>query len=175
PAINGFGADDTVALVASYDGGNTWKLADIIMQWDTSNEPSATGDHIVYTMRNTSGFVKFGFYGLSNIGNEGVDFFIDNFEIRDTTWVGIDEVSFNNSFKVYPNPNNGEFTIQNIGDAQQSSVKLMDIQGRVVYDSEYYFNENGMKQIRVGKLNAGVYLLLLQSDGKLEQHRIVIQ
>ncbi|MDB9931306.1 T9SS type A sorting domain-containing protein [Flavobacteriales bacterium] len=175
PAINGFGADDTVALVASYDGGVTWKKADIIMQWDTSNEPSTTGTHIIYTMRNTSGFVKFGFYGLSNIGNEGVDFFVDNFSIRDTTWVGIDEVSFNNSFKVYPNPNNGEFTIQNIGDAQQSSVKLMDIQGRVVYDSEYYFNENGMKQIRVGKLNAGVYLLLLQSDGKLEQHRIVIQ
>ena len=89
--------------------------------------------------------------------------------------LGVDEISFNNSFKVYPNPNNGEFTIQNIGDAQQSSVKLMDIQGRVVYDSQYYFNENGMKQIRVGKLNAGVYLLLLQSDGKLEQHRIVIQ
>ena len=51
----------------------------------------------------------------------------------------------------------------------------MDIQGRVVYDSKYYFNENGTKQIKVGKLNAGVYLLLLQSDGKLEQHRIVIQ
>ena len=172
---SGFGPDDTVALVVSYNKGVSWKKADIIMQWDTSNEPTNVPSHVILEMKNTSGYVTFGFYGASTISNQSNDFSFDNFQIRDTTYLGVDEISFNNSFKVYPNPNNGEFTIQNIGDAQQSSVKLMDIQGRVVYDSEYYFNENGMKQIRVGKLNAGVYLLLLQSDGKLEQHRIVIQ
>ena len=171
----GFGPDDTVALVVSYNKGVSWKKADIIMQWDTSNEPTNVPSHVILEMKNTSGYVTFGFYGASTISNQSNDFSFDNFQIRDTTYLGVDEISFNNSFKVYPNPNNGEFTIQNIGDAQQSSVKLMDIQGRVVYDSQYYFNENGTKQIKVGKLNAGVYLLLLQSDGKLEQHRIVIQ
>jgi len=172
---SGFGPDDTVALVVSYNKGVSWKKADIIMQWDTSNEPTNVPSHVILEMKNTSGYVTFGFYGASTISNQSNDFSFDNFQIRDTTYLGVDEISFNNSFKVYPNPNNGEFTIQNIGDAQQSSVKLMDIQGRVVYDSKYYFNENGTKQIKVGKLNAGVYLLLLQSDGKLEQHRIVIQ
>ncbi len=172
---SGFGPDDTVALVVSYNKGVSWRKADIIMQWDTSNEPSNVPSHVILEMKNTSGYVTFGFYGASTVTNQSNDFSFDNFEIRDTTYLGVDEISFNNSFKVYPNPNNGEFTIQNIGDAQQSSVKLMDIQGRVVYESQYYFNENGMKQIKVGKLNAGVYLLLLQSDGKLEQHRIVIQ
>ena len=171
----GFGPDDTVALVVSYNKGVSWKKADIIMQWDTSNEPTNVPSHVILEMKNTSGYVTFGFYGASTISNQSNDFSFDNFQIRDTTYLGVDEISFNNSFKIYPNPNNGEFTIQNIGDAQQSSVKLMDIQGRVVYDSQYYFNENGMKQIKVGNLNAGVYLLLLQSDGKLEQHRIVIQ
>lgn len=171
----GFGPDDTVALVVSYNKGVSWKKADIIMQWDTSNEPTNVPSHVILEMKNTSGYVTFGFYGASTISNQSNDFSFDNFQIRDTTYLGVDEISFNNNFKVYPNPNNGEFTIQNIGDAQQSSVKLMDIQGRVVYDSQYYFNENGTKQIKVGKLNAGVYLLLLQSDGKLEQHRIVIQ
>ena len=172
---SGFGPDDTVALVVSYNKGVSWKKADIIMQWDTSNEPTNVPSHVILEMKNTSGYVTFGFYGASTISNQSNDFSFDNFQIRDTTYLGVDEISFNNSFKVYPNPNNGEFTIQNIGDAQQSSVKLMDIQGRVVYDSKYYFNENGTKQIKVGKLNAGVYLLLLQSDGTLEQHRIVIQ
>ncbi|MDC1370330.1 fibronectin type III domain-containing protein, partial [Flavobacteriales bacterium] len=169
------GVDDTLAFVISYDNGNTWSKSNILQQWDTGNVPSNTGDHIKYLLRNKTGIVKFGFYATTTISNEDNDWFIDNFSIKDTVFVGLPELADVNSFKVFPNPNTGEFNIQNIGDAQQSSVKLMDIQGRVVYESQYYFNENGMKQIKVGKLNAGVYLLLLQSDGKLEQHRIVIQ
>ena len=175
-APNGFGDDDTVALVVSYDRGVTWKTADIIMQWDTSNEPSNTGTHVVYIMRNTTGYVKFGFFGASSVANEGVEFHLDNFSIRDTTWVGIDEpLSSLEEFQVYPNPNTGIFTVLNTGKAKTSSIKMMDIQGRKVYDSQLSFSQNGTKEIQVENLKSGVYILLIQSEGKLEQHRVVIQ
>ncbi len=175
-SFNGFGDDDTVALVVSYNGGVTWSNTDIILQWDTSNVPSHTGDHIVYIMRNTTGLVKFGFYGLSNIANEGVDFFVDNFSIRDTTWAGVDKNnSITEEFTVYPNPNEGIFTVLNTGKAKTSSVKMMDIQGRKVYDSQLNFSKNGTQQIQVENLTSGVYILLIQSEGKLEQHRVVVQ
>ncbi|MEZ7930199.1 MAG: T9SS type A sorting domain-containing protein, partial [Flavobacteriales bacterium] len=119
--------------------------------------------------------VKFGFYAASSVSNEDNDWHIDNFSIKDTVFAGVEEISFNDNFKVFPNPNNGVFTIMNEGNAQQSSVKLLDIQGRVVYDNQFYFTRNGRKQVEVNKLTSGVYILLLQSEGKLEQHRIVIE
>ena len=173
-ATNGFGVDDTIAFVVSYDGGVTWKNTDVLMQWDTANEPGATSTHVTYTLRNAVGNVRFGFYGKSSIGNEGVDFFVDNFSIKDTLFLGVDEIAEVASFKVFPNPNNGEFTVLNKGNANKSNVKVVDIQGRVVYEDAYYFNENARKQIDLRDLNAGVYILILQSEGKQEQHRIIL-
>jgi hypothetical protein len=169
------GVDDSVAFLVSYNGGISWSNADILELWDTGRAPSNTGDHIVHLLKGKTGLVQFAFYATSNISNQDNDWFIDNFSIKDTVFAGVEEISFNDNFKVFPNPNNGVFTIQNDGNAQQSSVKLLDIQGRVVYDNQFYFTRNGRKQIEVNKLTSGVYILLLQSEGKLEQHRIVIE
>ena len=146
------------------------------MQWDTSNEPSHTGQRVSYTMRNTSGYVKFGFYGQSNVGNEGVEFHIDNFKIYDTTWTSIEDgLSIEENFKIYPNPNRGVFNVQNNGSAKSTSLKLIDVQGRLVYDNVQRFSNNETFEINAENLKSGIYILLIQSEGKLEQHRIVIQ
>jgi len=157
--------DDSVALVVSYNDGLTWSTTDILQLFDTGNAPSNTGDHIVYTLRNQTGVVKFGFYAASSVSNEDNDWFIDNFSIRDTVFAGIDEIDEVANFRIFPNPNNGQFTILNEGSANKSSVKVVDIQGRVVYDDAYYFNHNGRKQVDLTKLNSGVYILILQSEG----------
>ncbi|MDB4089585.1 fibronectin type III domain-containing protein, partial [Flavobacteriales bacterium] len=78
------GVDDTVALVVSYNDGLTWSTTDILQLFDTGNAPSNTGDHIIYTLRNKTGVVKFGFYAASSVSNEDNDWYIDNFSIRDT-------------------------------------------------------------------------------------------
>ena len=168
------GVDDSLAFVISYDNGVTWNHAGIIEVWDTSNVPSSTGDHFYYILRNETGIVRFGFYAASSVSNEDNDWFIDNFSIKDTVFVGLDEVSEVTNFKIFPNPNTGIFTILNEGGANQTSVKVLDVQGRLVFDEAYYFNENARKVIDIHNLNAGVYVLLLQSEGKLEQHRIII-
>jgi len=168
------GYDDTVAFVVSYDDGLTWSQSNIIESWDTSNVPSNTGDHFHHILRNKTGVVKFGFYATSTVSNEDNDWFIDNFSIRDTVFVGLEEKKELANFVVYPNPNTGVFTVLNEGGANQTSIKVLDIQGRVVYDENYFFNTNGRKVIDVNTLKAGVYLLLIQSEGKLEQHRLII-
>ena len=168
------GYDDSLAFVVSYDDGLTWSQSNIIESWDTSNVPSNTGDHFYHILRNKTGVVKFGFYATTTVSNEDNDWFIDNFSIKDTVFVGLNEVAEMANFKVYPNPNTGLFTVLNEGGANQTSLKVMDIQGRMVYDETYFFNTNGRKVIDVNTLKAGVYVLLIQSEGKLEQHRIII-
>ncbi len=174
-APNGFGSDDTVAFVMSTNGGVTWSNANILMQWDSSNSPAVTSTHIEYSLDNAIGNVQFGFYGVSNVNNEGVDFFVDNFSIKDTVYAGVGEIDGVTSFKVYPNPNDGRFTILNEGNASKSNVKVLDIQGRVVFEDAHYFNQNARKQVDLTKLNSGVYILILQGEGRQEQHRIIIE
>jgi hypothetical protein len=169
------GYDDSLAFVVSYDDGLTWSQSNIIESWDTSNVPSNTGDHFYHILRNKTGKVKFGFYATTTVSNEDNDWFIDNFSIKDTVFVGIDEITLEDQFMVFPNPNRGVFNVQNNGSAKNTSLKLMDVQGRLVYDNVQRFSNNETFEINAENLKSGIYILLIQSEVKLEQHRIVIQ
>ena len=173
PAI--FGEDDSLMFMISRDNGVSWTNTGILEVYDTGNIPSATGDHIVIDLPNETGVVKFAFYAASRISNQDNNVYIDNFYVYDSTFVGLAEIAEIANFKIYPNPNTGLFTIQNEGGAsKKTSIKVVDVQGRLVYDDNYYFNANGSKVVDIKTLKAGVYVLLLQSEGKLEQHRIII-
>jgi len=169
-----FGPDDTLALVISRNNGLTWSSNNIIAQWTASNVPSATGSRVVLDLPNETGNVKFGFYATSTVSNQDNNVYIDNFFVYDSVFVGLNEIQEFSNFRIYPNPNTGIFTILNEGGANKTSVKVLDVQGRMVYDETYFFSENGRKVVDIHNLNAGVYILLLQSEGKLEQHRIIL-
>ena len=172
PAI--FGDDDTLALVISRNNGQSWSTNDILALWDTGNIPSVAGDRIVLDLPNETGTVKFGFYASSTVNNQDNNVYIDNFLVYDSVFVGVQENDDLANFKVFPNPNTGLFTILNEGNANTSSLKIVDVQGRLVYDDAYFFNQNGRKQIDMTNMEAGVYVLIIQGNGKLEQHRIII-
>jgi len=79
-----------------------------------------------------------------------------------------------NNFIVFPNPNTGIFTVLNEGAENQTNIKVMDVKGRVVYNEAFLFNSNERKVIDINSFNSGVYVLLIESEGKLEQHRIIV-
>ena len=124
---------------------------------------------------NTSVLVKFGFYVGTFASNANNDWFIDNFRINDTIYYwGVDEINQVNNFIVFPNPNTGIFTVLNEGAENQTNIKVMDVQGRVVYNEAFLFNSNERKVIDINSFNSGVQVLLIESEGKLEQHRIIV-
>ena len=124
---------------------------------------------------NTSGLVKFGFYVGTFASNANNDWFIDNFRINDTIYYwGVDEINQVNNFIVFPNPNTGIFTVLNEGAENQTNIKVMDVQVRVVYNEAFLFNSNERKVIDINSFNSGVQVLLIESEGKLEQHRIIV-
>jgi hypothetical protein len=172
PAV--FGDDDSLVFLISRNNGVSWDNTGILAVYDTSNTPSATGDHVIFDLPNETGIVKFAFYATSKVSNADNNVYIDNFEVYDSTFTSLNEIQELANFKVFPNPNTGIFTVMNDGGANQTSLKVVDIQGRIVYDETYFFNTNGRKVIDVHSLKAGVYVLLIQSEGKLEQHRIII-
>ncbi|MEN8927994.1 MAG: T9SS type A sorting domain-containing protein [Flavobacteriales bacterium] len=170
-----FGADDSLVLVISLDNGITWKQSDILIQFDTSNFPTATGSNYGYAMTNTTGKVKFGFYAASSLSNNTMRFHVDNFKVKDTVFDGINEIAFTNQFQVYPNPNDGIFTLYNKGESKKYQVLITDVQGRIVYEENQFFNSNARKNIDISRYNSGVYILQLVNENKIEQHRLIIR
>ncbi len=88
--------------------------------------------------------------------------------------------SLSNTLFVYPNPNNGQFTVQyfNGNTSQKRTVTLFDSKGARVYFQEYNLSSGfDVMEVVVKKLSAGAYLLLL-TDGngvKIATTKIVKQ
>ena len=87
---------------------------------------------------------------------------------------GLIEVKIN-TLSVYPNPNNGKFFIANNGDANNIEMHIFNIQSKEVYNSVFNLSAGGTEMISLKDLNAGMYLVLLNTEKGRSMHNIVIE
>ena len=90
--------------------------------------------------------------------------------------IGFVENTLENGVSVYPNPNNGSFTLgvsANVGDL---TIKITDMQGRVVYASvENNVNAGFVKQISLDTQSSGMYLMHIITNGEQQTKKISVQ
>ena len=90
--------------------------------------------------------------------------------------IGFVENTLENGVSVYPNPNNGSFTLSvnaNVGDL---TIKITDMQGRVVYASvENNVNAGFVKQISLDTQSSGMYLMHILANGEQQTKKIAVQ
>lgn len=113
---------------------------------------------------------RFTFVSDDSANQEGI--FIDNFVIQGT--LGTNENSFE-KFAVYPNPSNGKFNVI-LSTSEEVKMAIYDIRGRSVYNKS--FDSEGAvfnKEIDLNSLSSGVYILNVESAGKRESKRIIIE
>ena len=78
-------------------------------------------------------------------------------------------------FKVWPNPSNGQINIS-LSAGKIIQVRLMDISGREVFSRTYNNqNETFTKNLILGHLKKGIYLLQVSSNDKQAVKRIIIE
>jgi hypothetical protein len=91
---------------------------------------------------------------------------------------GIGEnISFQRSLKVAPNPNNGQFSVQFTTDyAGMVQVELLNLLGQKVYTESFNHSE-GLNSFKVDKksISKGVYLFNVFFEGKNYTTRIVVE
>ncbi|MCX6310179.1 MAG: glycine-rich protein [Bacteroidetes bacterium] len=89
---------------------------------------------------------------------------------------GIIENTFANGIEIFPNPNNGIFTVsvnENVGDLL---IEVMDLEGRVVFTSkENNVNAGFAKQIILENVSSGMYLMKLSSGNDQKLEKISVQ
>ncbi len=95
-------------------------------------------------------------------------YYIDDIEF--VANVGLEENSLN-AFNIVPNPNNGLFRLQ--GDALNgnSEVKVVDMNGRLMFQSRVNTNDS---EIDLRNLDNGVYLILIEADQKVYRQKMVL-
>ena len=65
----------------------------------------------------------------------------------------------NNSFSVYPNPNNGDFTILFAEYLSNFSVDVVDQSGRVVFQNKYDNQFDLEQKINLNNIASGIYFV----------------
>ena len=88
-----------------------------------------------------------------------------------TTFItGVDENTANNAVTIFPNPNNGIFTL-NVN-ANDVTVNVMNIQGQVILTKN---NVNTNEQIDLSNNAKGIYFVTVTSQNGVSTHKVSVQ
>lgn len=80
----------------------------------------------------------------------------------------------NNSLSIYPNPNNGEFTVKFSGAKDDVTLEVYDVSGRSVLSKAYNANGDFNQTINLGNVQSGLYLLNINNGGQTITKKILV-
>jgi hypothetical protein len=96
-------------------------------------------------------------------------------ELRPSIVLGTEEEILNNTFAVYPNPNNGSFNIAAKElKGKNAEISIMDLSGRLIYHQKMNLSGNLETEFQLSVGN-GVYILQLRTDKEVYQRKIAIE
>lgn len=92
-----------------------------------------------------------------------------------TTTALANEEFLQKEFSIYPNPNNGNFTIEFKELANSFSVEVFDVSGKIIYENNYDQSANLIQEINLNKPASGVYFINIKSDKGLVTKKLIIK
>ncbi|MHC1775157.1 MAG: S8 family serine peptidase [Lentimicrobium sp.] len=110
-----------------------------------------------------------------HVQGEGDNVYVDNISIINTTSVS-EEKAKEAGLKVYPNPSEGEFTMQINNLKGEIDLKVVSLLGNVVYSTKNIpVNGSFSKSIDLSSLPSGIYLLSVNTEKQQMNQRIIIR
>ena len=80
------------------------------------------------------------------------------------------------NFKIYPNPNNGNFTVQfDSNSGNDIKVDIYDIRGRLIYGKSFESSGLFSQNLDMNNVQSGIYMVTVQDGDRKETKKIVIQ
>jgi hypothetical protein len=139
------------------------------LQWYYNTNPIPGATSASYTV-DTSGV-----YWVCVVDDEGCEDCSQVFEM--SCCVGIEEANFNGEVSVYPNPNNGEITLEvEMQHEAELTVGLYDMVGKQVWmDSDLGQLTTLRKQYDLSSLPDGVYFIRIFADDQMTVQKLIKQ
>ncbi|MFL9844214.1 reprolysin-like metallopeptidase [Flavobacterium rhizosphaerae] len=77
-------------------------------------------------------------------------------------------------FVVYPNPNSGNFSVRFTSQTDSAAIKVYDIRGRLIYTKQAVANGTVFNEDIKLDAEAGVYLVNVESGGRVSSKKIIL-
>jgi len=150
-----------ISGVVTYDNGTSNGTIDATITGGTTPYASTVWSNSA-TTEDISGLTS-GTYTLTVTDANGCT--------KDTTFnmkssVGIGEEILN-PFEIFPNPSNGTFQVKGV---DSYSISISDAAGKLVYST----NANGLQNININFVEAGVYMIRIEQDGFIYTEKLII-
>jgi hypothetical protein len=147
----------------SVDGNNlTSTLADSY-QWNFNGTPISGAENRAHTATQT------GNYSVTITTQEGCTSTSNEVYVN---VIGIASINKDDLIQIFPNPNNGYFTISN---SKGVILKILDITGRDITAKIQVVNHNNSMSIDMRDFSSGVYWLQLKNADVVKVERIVVR
>ncbi|MFH4963563.1 T9SS type A sorting domain-containing protein [Gaetbulibacter sp. M235] len=88
--------------------------------------------------------------------------------------LSVDDIAFNEAVKVYPNPSNGQFYINNKLGLNLTKAVVFDMSGRLISVFDI-LNSSNTKQINLTGLSKGIYLVNIHSNYAFVTKKLVLE
>lgn len=79
------------------------------------------------------------------------------------------------NFSIYPNPSNGNFTIELKETAKNYKVIVVDELGREVYTNDFNQTANLIQNIQISNAESGIYFVTVQNNGASITKKILVE
>lgn len=115
---------------------------------------------------------------INEDGNCGVAESIDNgFPAITCNGAGCLTVSVNdettNNFSIFPNPNNGQFVINYVGENGLALIEVMDVAGKVIISNQQGVTSGTRLDMNVGNVR-GLYFVRITMNNQAQVHKVVV-
>jgi len=84
-----------------------------------------------------------------------------------------DDNTFENAFKVFPNPSNGQMTLNITGIFGEGEIRIFDINGRAVFNQDAALQ--GTVNIDASRLKTGVYIMNIVTADSTFVTKLIIE
>ncbi|MUV04883.1 T9SS type A sorting domain-containing protein [Flavobacterium rakeshii] len=153
-----------VNILLSTDGGQTFEM----LVENTPNDGSESFTVPLDTPVSTNCRVL-----VEAVGNIFYAVNLNEFTVSGTA--GVEDFGLN-GFTIYPNPNNGNFTVEfNSDSTNDINIAVYDMRGRQIFGNAYTNTGLFSKELNLQGVQSGVYLVNVQDGSRKEVKRIVVQ
>lgn len=87
---------------------------------------------------------------------------------------GLNDFSVSNRMSIYPNPADAFIMLDFITE-RNTTLNIFNAEGRLVYTKFYSGSQHVIESVSVADLNAGLYLVQLQSNGETSSKRLIVK
>ena len=84
--------------------------------------------------------------------------------------VAVNNIKQNKEINIFPNPNNGRFTLQTM--FTSGSLRIININGQEVYSTEF---SSSLNTIDISDFASGIYLIKIENEGAVYYEKIIIR